>query len=87
MDPQTVLENNNLIPILAITLGCAVAIVWIVFATVYYIIRDRAREITRREVAAYVAEGSIDKATAVALLTADPEKIGDACKILGAKSG
>ncbi len=49
-------ENlENLIPIVAIVLGCTIAIVAILASMV----SNGQREKTRREIAAYVAEGSI----------------------------
>jgi len=50
--------------------GGTVAVVWIVFASISSVLTVRAREQTRREIAAYVAEGSIDKDTAIAMLKA-----------------
>jgi hypothetical protein len=54
--------------------GGTVAVVWIVFASISSVLSVRAREQTRREIAAYVAEGSIDKETAVAMLTAGDDE-------------
>lgn len=53
--------------------GGTVAVIWIIFASVSNVLRVRAREQTRREIAAYVAEGSIDKDTAIAMLKAGDE--------------
>ncbi len=49
-------------------MGGAVAIIAIVSTAMTHILTARAREKTRREIAAYLAEGSIDKDTAIALL-------------------
>jgi hypothetical protein len=46
---------ENLIPIIAIVMGCTIAIVAILASMV----TNNQREKTRREIAAYVAEGSI----------------------------
>lgn len=46
---------ESLIPILAIVLSCIIGIVWILAS----IVTNGQREKTRREIAAYVAEGSI----------------------------
>lgn len=48
-------QLENLIPIVAIVLGCTIAIVAILASMV----TNGQREKTRREIAAYVAEGSI----------------------------
>lgn len=53
--------------------GGTVAVVWIIAATIGSALSVRAREQTRREIAAYVAEGSIDKDTAIAMLKAGGE--------------
>ncbi|HWB19359.1 MAG TPA: hypothetical protein VG711_03595 [Phycisphaerales bacterium] len=47
-----------------------VFITWILAAAVKNILVNRARENTRRDVAAYVAEGTIDADKAIAILNA-----------------
>lgn len=54
-------------------MGGAVAIIAIVSAAMTRIFTTRARENTRREIAAYLAEGSIDKETALALMKREGE--------------
>lgn len=49
----------------------SVAIVAILSTALTTIIVQRGKEKTRREIAAYLAEGSIDKDTALAMLKAD----------------
>ena len=51
-----------------------VAIVAILAGTLSSVLNVRQREKTRREVAAYVASGTIDKDTAVAILTTGAEE-------------
>jgi hypothetical protein len=46
----------------------SVAVVAILATTISSTLKIRQREMTRREIAAYVAAGSIDKDTAVAIL-------------------
>lgn len=53
--------------------GGTVAIVAIVSAALTSILTTRSREKTRREIAAYLAEGSIDKDTALAMLKSGEE--------------
>lgn len=48
--------------------GGTVAIILIIAMTISSISQTRQREQTRREIAAYLAEGSIDKDTALAML-------------------
>lgn len=54
--------------------GGAIAIVAIVFSTVGKVLRTRQREMTKREIAAYVAEGSMTPQDAERILRArEPE--------------
>ncbi len=58
-------------------IGGLIAIIAIVFGAATKIIVGRSREQTKREIAAYVAEGSIDPDKAVAMLNAGK---GASCK-------
>ncbi len=64
------------VPTVIFVVGGAIAIVAIVFGTVAgamsSVVRSRERERSRREIAAYVAEGSIDPDKAAELLRAAP---------------
>ncbi len=62
--------NENLIPIIAVAGGLMVAIVAILAGTIASTKKTKQREETRREVAAYVAEGSMTPDDAERLLTA-----------------
>jgi hypothetical protein len=74
-DPVTMLiESNDFVPILAITLGILTGIIGIVSGSVVAIIKARTFEATRREVAAYVAEGTIAPQDAIAILNAGKAK-------------
>ena len=64
------LRSGNLIPIIAIVFGCTVGIVGITASAVREIFVSRAREATKRELAAYVAEGSLTADAAIALAAA-----------------
>jgi len=65
-----VFDEDLIIPLLAITCGTIIAVVAIVFSMMRTILVSRAKEQSRRELAAYVAEGSIDPDKAAALLEA-----------------
>ncbi len=65
-----VLRTENFIPIVAIVFGCTTGMVGIVGGTFASVMRSRAREQTKRELAAYVAEGTLDPDKAVAMLNA-----------------
>jgi hypothetical protein len=66
------IDQGEFVPVLAITLGATIGLVAIVSGAVGGIMKTRARETTRREIAAYVAEGSISPDDAVAMLNAGP---------------
>ena len=53
-----------------IALGSMIAVVAIISGCATKIVRSQARERTRREIAAYVAEGSIDADKAIEMLKA-----------------
>jgi hypothetical protein len=67
---ERLFDNDLIIPLLAITCGTIIAIVAITFTALRTIFVSRAREQSRRELAAYVAEGTLDPDKAVALLEA-----------------
>ena len=69
-DIDQFLRSDNFIAALAISVGLVVALVGIIGATVSGIMKSRSREQTRREIAAYVAEGTLDPDKAVEILNA-----------------
>ncbi len=69
-------DPELLIPILAIGGGLFIAFTAIVVTNVAGMVRYRARERTRREIAAYIAEGSISADEGERLLVADTPKRG-----------
>lgn len=74
----TALDSADLIPLAAIALGCLVAITAIIAGSVRRHTQIREREKSRREIAAYVAEGSMTPAEGERLLNAGktPGKTG-----------
>jgi hypothetical protein len=76
---ESVLDKEMLIPALAITLGCGTGMIWIVCATIAGAAKTRHRERTKRELAAYVAEGSLDPDKAIAMLEAGNGSDEDSC--------
>ena len=64
------IDNGSFIPVMAIGLGCTVAVVAIIAGAASKVSISRSREQSRRELAAYVAEGSISPQDAVALMNA-----------------
>ena len=67
---DTLAQKDTLIPVIAIVGGLIVGALWIVMGTVQAMVVGTARERTKREMAAYVAEGTIDADKAVAMLNA-----------------
>lgn len=65
-------------------MGCSVGIIAIIFGSIAGVYKARAHEETKRELAAYVAEGTIDPDKAIALLQAGEsvcEITGDGIKV------
>lgn len=62
--------EENLIGLVAVTGGLGVAFIWVLAATYESIQKTRQREQTKRELAAYVAEGSMTPEDAAAILAA-----------------
>lgn len=56
--------------------GGGVFAIWIIMATIQGIFKRNAVEQSRREIAAYVAEGSITPQDAERLLKAEPKNMG-----------
>ncbi len=67
-------RSGNFIPFLAITLGSGIGIVAILGGTIGSILKTRSKEMTKRELAAYVAEGTLDPDKAVMMLNAGMTK-------------
>jgi len=66
--PSTVIAADEIFGWLPL---CGLAGLWILLHYVRSIVKAREHEMTRREIAAYVAEGSISPEDAVALLATD----------------
>ncbi len=71
---QDLLREDNFLAIVAISMGCLTGMVAIVGCLISGVVRARAREATKRELAAYVAEGTLDPDKAVAMLNAGSKK-------------
>ncbi len=67
---ERLVDGGMLIPLVAITMGCATGMIAIIATAITRTTTSRHREQTRREVAAYVAEGTITPDDAVAMLNA-----------------
>lgn len=67
---ETLSSSDNLI----FVIGGTIAIVAIIFGTITKMFRTMARERTRREIAAYIAEGSMTPEQGERLLKAGKER-------------
>lgn len=86
---QHIMKEDILIPVLAIGGGMLIAIIAIITSTIRSVAVTRAREQTKRELAAYVAEGTLDPDKAVAMINAGRphwERAGSGCGVV-IKSG
>lgn len=70
------LADEQIVKVVLFGGAILVALFWIVFGTVRDIVRSRAQEQSRREIAAYVAEGSMSPDDAERLLQAGPGRSG-----------
>lgn len=78
---EEIVDDGDLIPVIAIVGGLTLGAIGIIFTTMKSVLVARAREQTKRELAAYVAEGTLDPDKAVAMLSAGRAACGsgDAC--------
>lgn len=72
MNPSLFAEID--VATLSIAGGIAVLVLLIVCITLSTILTNRQREQTRREIAAYIAEGSMTPDDGAKILTAEPEE-------------
>jgi hypothetical protein len=72
-------EVRDIIPILALTGGFATFIVMMVMRTIRRTVEIKAREESRREIAAYVAEGSMSADDAYKLMKEGSPKGSGCC--------
>ena len=86
-DFASLIESDNFFAMAVIAMGCVTAVVGIVGGTTASVMRARAKEQTKREIAAYVAEGTLEPEKAVAILNAGMPKweVPDIDKIMGRK--
>lgn len=73
-------EKDTIVPVVAILMGCVIAIVGIIAGACRRASQTRARERTRSEVAAYIAEGSMTAEEGERLLKAGAkDPVGGCC--------
>ena len=64
------LNSDDAVPIIAVAGGVSLAIVWVVMWMISSMYKTRQVERSRREIAAYIAEGTISPEDGVKLMTA-----------------
>jgi hypothetical protein len=73
---SSLVENNQIIPVVAVGGGLVFVTIATVFSSLRSIAVHKAREQTKRELAAYVAEGTISADKAVEILNAGGKSKG-----------
>lgn len=73
------LDGGDIKTIVMFGVGGAIAIIAILTSMIRSIAITKAREATKREMAAYVAEGTVKPEDAVAMLNAGKDKEGKCC--------
>lgn len=53
------LENNDILKLITLGIGAVIAVTWIIASSIRAAVVGRAKEASRREIAAYIAEGSM----------------------------
>lgn len=66
------LADGAMVAMTAIILGCGIVVVSIIAGVIKSVFVERAREHTRREIAAYIAEGTMTPADGERILKAAP---------------
>ena len=67
---ERMLDDDLIIPLVAITGGLLFGMIAVVGGIIGKVSVTRSREATKRELAAYIAEGSLDPDKAIALMNA-----------------
>lgn len=68
------LDDGDLTKVITIGIGGVMAITWIIATSIRAAVVGRAKEASRREIAAYIAEGSMTPEQGEKLLNAGTEK-------------
>lgn len=76
--PSLASIESDIVPIVAVGGGALIAVVYIMFTAAFKMSRSRDMERSRREIAAYVAEGTISSEEGERLMNAG-EKMNDHC--------
>ena len=68
------LQNDDVFPLIVISIGCGVVVIWMVLTMITTLATRSQTEKSRREIAAYIAEGSMTPEEGERLLKAGKEK-------------
>ncbi len=79
MIPTLAQDVGDIVPIVALSVGGLVALTAIVVTSLRWWLESKERERSRREIAAYVAEGSISPEEGERLIAAGRENGSDDC--------
>ena len=79
MQPLLALNEGLVIPVIAIGGAFVVGTIGIVFGTIKSVMETRSREATKRELAAYVAEGSMAPEAAERIVKAGMPQSAKGC--------
>lgn len=71
--PQLAASGEFDVAIVAVIGGLSIGVIAIVFGTIHSICNKRQEEQTKREIAAYVAEGSISPSDAESIIRSQPK--------------
>lgn len=68
------LENDDILKVITLGIAAVIAVTWIIASSIRTAVVGRAKEASRREIAAYIAEGSMTPEQGEKLLSAGTEK-------------
>ena len=68
------IQNDDVFPLIVISIGCGVVVIWMVLTMITTLATRSQTEKSRREIAAYIAEGSMTPEEGERLLKAGKEK-------------
>lgn len=74
------ISEENLVPIVAVSIGCSVVVIWMLLTAITTILTRAQVERSRRDIAAYIAEGSMTPEEGQRLLSASPEQVKTAAQ-------
>ncbi|MEM8758558.1 MAG: hypothetical protein AAGF47_12355 [Planctomycetota bacterium] len=77
MHTLAAIHHDDIVPIVAISVGGSIAVLWLILASIHSFFKMLQVEKSRREIAAYIAEGSMTPDQGERLLKAYPKEDSD----------